>query len=563
MNARRGRNTSPAKDGLPHSVEAEISVLGAALQDRLSAEAAAQTLRVPDFFLSAHQHIFSATLSLLARNVAPDLITIGNELLRRKQLDAVGGGNYLAGLVDQVPTAANVAYHAAIVKHEAGLRRIVESCMRASERAKSNGMDPGAVVADLWEELRPLESPDESLGPVLVRLEDVASKPVTWLWPGRIPQGKLTLIVGDPGLGKSFLTIDLSARSTRGAPWPDGEPGRTSDVVILTAEDGLADTVRPRLDALGGDPARIHVLTGIGDPEKPATFNLARDIPHLEDAVLRTRASLVVIDPLSAYLAGIDSHKDADVRSILAPLAAMAERNGVAVVSVVHMNKGQQRQALYRAQGSLAFVAAARAVFGVAEDLDNPGRRLFVPLKMNVAPKPPGLAFRLDGGRLTWEAGTVDVDADAALGGREASAERSEREEAAEFLREILADGSMSADEVKRQARGAGISEMTLRRARADLRVEIRKAGFRQGWIWTLPSKVLMGDHVTEPDHLRHLRGEVNTFEDDQHAEGVHEDAHPSPQVSTFDTPPQQQQLTHTLSTKNTKVLSESKERPW
>jgi hypothetical protein len=523
------RRRTPAKEPetlSPHSPEAEVAVLGAALQDRTGLEQAAATLRPADFFLDAHRQIFSAALALFTQGAPVDILSVGELLQRRDQLQAVGGTSSLADLVEQVPSVANIAYYCGIVRDKAGLRRIAEVCTLAACRARNNGGDPGAVLADLWENLRPLESPDGCGGPVLIGLDEVTSKPVTWFWPGRIPQGKLTLIVGDPGLGKSFLTIDLAARSSQGAPWPDGEPSRTSDVVILTAEDGLSDTVRPRLDALGGNPARVHILVGVGDAERPASFNLARDIPHLEDAILRTGASLVVIDPLSAYLAGVDSHKDADVRSILAPLAAMAERNGVAVVSVVHMNKSQQRQALYRAQGSLAFVAAARAIFGVAEDQETPNRRLFVPLKMNLAAHPPGLAFRLDGGRLTWDQGTVAVDADSAMGGWEVSADRTEREEATDFLREILANGPLSASEVERQRKAAGIAERTLKRAKAEMHVKVRKETFGGGWVWELDTKEATIGPLDTRGPLRPSSAELAPFEEGHGTEEGHEEGH-------------------------------------
>jgi hypothetical protein len=314
------------------------------------------------------------------------------------------------------------------------------------------------------------------------------------------------MLVGDPGLGKSFLTVDFACRTSRGTSWPDGEIVQIGDTVLLTAEDGLADTVRRRVDALGGNPARIHVLTGVGDPEKPASFNLAKDLPHLEAAVVQTEAVLVVIDPLSAYLGGTDSHRDADVRGILAPLAAMAERRGVAVLCVVHLNKSQQRQALYRAQGSLAFVAAARAVFGVAEDQEEAGRRLLVPMKLNLGPKPPTLAFRIDGGNLTWSDGSVDVDANAAMAGEDGRGERTEREEAIEFLQDALANGSASVLEIRRDYHAAGISDITMRRARGDLGVKAYKVGYPGVWMWTLKANLISGAPNDHPDQDRQDR---------------------------------------------------------
>jgi hypothetical protein len=543
--------------------------LGALLQDPKAMEQAAAILRPVDFYLDAHRHIFSVALALHTQGAPVDALSVGELLQRRDQLQAVGGTSYLASLVDRVPSAANVAHYCGIVRDKSKLRQIAEACIRAGERARGNGTDPGGILADLWEELRPLESPDRAPGPILVRLEDVQPEPITWLWPGHIPIGKLTLFVGDPGEGKSYTTEDLAARVSRGASWPDGEPGVLGNSIILTAEDGLADTVRPRIDLLDGDPGRVVILTGIGDPERPSSFNLARDLVHLEDAVLKTRAILVVVDPVSAYLEGVESHRDADVRSVLAPLCAMAERNRVAIVGVMHLNKSDAQKALYRASGSLAFVAQARGVFAFVKDQECPGRRLFLPLKMNIAPHPPTLAFRLDGGRLTWEQGTVCVDTEAALAGVEERAERGERDEAKEFLREVLRDGSAPADDVKKQARAVGISESTLRRARSDLKIKPRKVGYPGVWMWDLAAKVLsadLGEHREQGEHLRASSADVSIFELAHPAEGAHEDAHSPQQVSIFDTPQQQQQgvSTTTTTTKNTKMISESEEKnPW
>jgi len=554
----------------PQDLTAEVSVLGAMLQDLGAAEKMLALLQPCHFYRSSHAEIFEAIRALMLREVPPDLVTVANELVEQKRLDAVGGAQYLALLVDQVPTAANILHHADIVRKKAGLRLIAETCKHFAERAKANGSEPADLYADLWEQLRPVEpGPETRPGPVLLNLSHVSAEEVTWLWPGRIPIGKLCLVVGDPGLGKSFLTLDFAARISRGAGWPDGEKVELGDVVLLSAEDGVADTIRSRSDRLDGDPQRLHVLVGVGDPEKPGSFNLARDVEHLEDAVLKTRARLVVIDPLSAYLGGIDSHRDADVRGILAPLAAMAERNRVAVVSVVHMNKSQQRQALYRAQGSLAFVAAARAVFGICEDQENPGRRLFVPLKMNLAPKPPTLAFRIDGGGLAWADGSVDVDANQAMAGEDARAERSERAEAMDFLRDALVNGSESADDIKRQAKAAGISEITLRRARCELGVKTYKVGYPGVWRWALKANVISTDPRDQGDPDRARSGGVIKIEPDHPSDLDHDLDHLPLSVSKIEREQQQQQLTSSSTEETPNLITtdyaraREEDQPW
>ncbi len=335
------------------------------------------------------------------------------------------------------------------------------------------------------------EAPPSASGSVLVRLSEVEPEQVDWLWPGRIARGKPTLLIGDPGLGKSFVTLDLAARVTRQSAWPDGGRAPQGHVILLTAEDGLADTVRPRVDAQGGDPGKITVLQAVTQDGAERGFSLAVDMPALEEAVVRTQAALVIIDPLSAYLGRrTDSWKDADVRGVLAPLAALAERHKVAVVAVLHLSKDGQRQALYRAQGSIAFVAAARGVFAVAKDPQAPERRLFVPIKTNLAALPPTLAFRITAKCLEWEPDPVDAEAEAVLAGSGSPEEQEERRDADEFLREFLKGGQMLAGEVFRAARSNGIAERTLKRSKKRLGVRVRhegQPGQSGRWYWSLP----------------------------------------------------------------------------
>ncbi|MCB9845306.1 MAG: AAA family ATPase [Phycisphaeraceae bacterium] len=272
----------------------------------------------------------------------------------------------------------------------------------------------------------PLRAQPASLagGAIVVRLADVTPEPVSWLWPGRIALGKVTLIAGDPGLGKSFLTLDMAARISSGAGWPDGgERPAPGGVVLLSAEDSIADTIRPRLDAAGADPARIIALESIrslGENGRVCarSFDLSRDLPALDAAVESVGdCRLVVIDPVTAYLGGVDSHKNAEIRGLLAPLGELAMRHRVAVVAVTHLNKAGGGPAIYRAMGSLAFAAAARAAWAVSKDRADPMRRLLLPIKNNLAPDAGGLAYRIDGAgpAVAWEAGTVHVSADEAL----------------------------------------------------------------------------------------------------------------------------------------------------
>ncbi len=337
--------------------------------------------------------------------------------------------------------------------------------------------------------------------PVIVRLSDVKPEPVAWLWPGRIALGKLTLIAGDPGLGKSFLTLDMASRVSRGWAWPDAPGVATTPggVVLLSAEDGVADTIRPRLDAAGADATRIVALEAIrsvGDNgrESDRAFDLSRDLPALEGAIRSVEGCrLVVIDPVTAYLGGVDSHKNAEIRGLLAPLGAIAERHRVAVVAVTHLNKSGGGPAIYRAMGSLAFAAAARAAWAVSKDRNDPRRRLLLPIKNNIAQDTGGLAYRIeptgvDGcPAVAWEPDPVNVSADDALGGdRGYDGGRTERDDAAAWLCDFLARGSKPANDVFSEAKAAGFAKRTIQRAKALAGVRPRKETFGGGWVWEL-----------------------------------------------------------------------------
>lgn len=335
-----------------------------------------------------------------------------------------------------------------------------------------------------------------------VRLADVEPEALRWLWPGRIPLGKLTLLYGDPGLGKSFLTVDIASRVSTGNGWPDirGERFEPGSVILLTAEDGLADTVRPRLDAAGADCTRIEAIESVGTPGgRERALNLADDLRLIEERIAeRDDVRLFIIDPISAYCGNADSHTNAEVRGMLAPIAKLAERHGVAIVAVSHLNKGAGGRAMYRAMGSLAFIAAARAGWLVVEDESDPAKRLMLPTKMNLAAKPTGMAFALhDGGApggvpsVAWSAEPVDLSADDAL---EAIAGHGDDErkgaltEAVDFLRHELGNGAKPSSDVKRAAKAAGIAPRTLDRARAELGVIAAPDGFGGPWTWALPS---------------------------------------------------------------------------
>jgi hypothetical protein len=358
------------------------------------------------------------------------------------------------------------------------------------------------------------DPPGEPLTAIVRLLSEVQPETVEWLWRDRIPLRKLTVLDGDPGLGKSTLTLDLAARLSRGAPMPDGTPGLFGGVVILTAEDGLADTIVPRLEAVGADRSRIVALEGVRLDDSEHTPTLPDDLPALTEAIAYVRARLVVVDPLVAFLgAAVDSWKDQSIRRALYPLAQLADYTGAAVVAVRHLTKGEGGQALYRGGGSIGIIGAARAGLLVARDPDDAQRRVLAVTKSNLGPEPCSLAFRLEAGpngaaRVAWE-GTSPHGAGALLATPSDPETRSELERADDLLRELLADGPLATRELEQAAEAEGISRRTLQRARGRLKTVRQRDGFGPGgrWLVSLPTYTATHHKDRQGDGLAVLGG--------------------------------------------------------
>jgi putative DNA primase/helicase len=330
-------------------------------------------------------------------------------------------------------------------------------------------------------------------GAVVVQLSDVQREEVRWRWPLRLPFGKLTIIEGDPGTGKSYLTMAIATAVTRGDPLPgDCERYEPQRVLVLSAEDGLADTIRPRLEDMGADLNFVLALTAVRDAYGRERFpTLADDLLSIESVLARGGYGVVVIDPINAYLRGVDGHKDTDIRSVLGPLAHLAERYGVAVICVRHLTKGGRDKSIYRGLGGIGYTAAARSVLLVGINPDNTTERVIVCHKHNLAPDSPAITFEIAAGRFLWK-GESRVTAAQLLAPEQGGEERLARDEAIDFLREALADGRRPAKEVETAARELGISARTLRRARRSLGVlasHTGEAGQRGAgaWWWELP----------------------------------------------------------------------------
>jgi hypothetical protein len=240
---------------------------------------------------------------------------------------------------------------------------------------------------------------EEALG---LLLSQVQTQQVHWLWENRIPLGKITILDGDPGMGKSLLATHIAACVSTGQPMPDGTPGKHGGVILIAPEDGAGDTLRPRLEAAGGDPSHILLLNTVEslDIKKlkvvDRPFSLSQDLDLLEQAIKRTNAVLVVLDPLMAVLGhSIDSSRDQDIREVFTPLAQLAECTSCAVLVIRHLNKGTSANALYRGAGSIGIIAAARTGLLVAPDPYEEHKRILATTKNNLSKKANNLSYQI------------------------------------------------------------------------------------------------------------------------------------------------------------------------
>jgi hypothetical protein len=459
---------------------------------------------------------------------------------------------HAVGVLDLAPSCdfedkkAGQLLEAIAIVHARGHAVTLESVVDAVDAAYPNGgkkgwldllceitddyaypVDPVWLAKRISEEHAQGESKRER-APVLVRMADVEPETVEFLWVPYLPKRKLALLEGDPGLGKTYLALAIAAAVSRGFPLPgiDGVHGGRlpANVVYLTAEDGLGDTLRPRLDGTGADLNRIFVLDGRRDVEGRVVPVTLEDLDVLESAVSKVRPELVVVDPIQGFLgAGIDMYRANEVRPLLAGLARLAERFGFAALLIRHLRKSVADRSVHRGLGSIDFSAAARSIILVGEDPANDGRRILAHHKSNLAKAGPSLGFEILEGRFRW-AGLSDLKADDLLASRGPGG-TSPRQEAESFLQDALAAGPGFVTEIGKEAQALGIAHRTLLRAKSALGVEAKKVGFgRHGkWQWRLPAS---------PKSAAVSNREGDALSRETHAESV--SASPTDQVGTL-----------------------------
>lgn len=332
----------------------------------------------------------------------------------------------------------------------------------------------------------------------MINMESVKVEQIEWLLYPFIPFGKVTIIQGDPGEGKTTMVLQIIAKLTRGEPillnkksqkeaQQDSEenlkqevlsqdnPIQPVNVIYQTAEDGLGDTIKPRLLAAGADCSRVLV---IDDREQPLTMVDVR----IEEAIMQTKARMVVLDPIQGFLGrDVDMHRANEIRPLMKRMAVLAEKYHCAIILIGHMNKNSNGKSSYRGLGSIDFQAAARSVLIVGRLKDEPETRVMCHVKSSLAPEGKSVAFRLDKETGFQWIGEYDISADDLLSG-DVRGQKSRI--AKEFLLDILADGGMAQKKIEEEASKQGIKKKTLRNAKQELEIDSVKRGNQ--WFWIL-----------------------------------------------------------------------------
>lgn len=529
-------------DQLPfatHEDEAEARVIGSLLTSASTVIPVLEgVISADSFYRQSRGVIYEAALALHARGGHVDAVTVEHYLRRSGRKSGPGGWRVvIASLAEVSGATLAVASYAMIVAEAAERRRLHRIGLDVSHAAANGGL-----TNERRSELsRRLASPagtpthGQSLAMPISQFQRLS---VEWLMPGLIPRGMVSLLVGDPGLGKSMFACWLTAKLTQAG----------QSVIYQTAEDSYSYVVSPRLEAAGADMDRAFVVKLHED----APVWLPMHVAEIARQVRETSARLVVIDPLMAFLPeAVNSHKDQSIRTALRPLHDLAEETGCTILVVAHLNKGQGTS-LHRIGGSVGISGAARSVLLMARDPDDTAsrNRILAHMKCNVGPEAPSQTWRIEDITIPASDGNAEVRTArvASVGGSAYSHQdllgvtsdpdqRNAEQAAVEFLLAELEDGPVTANAMIARYREAGHSKSTIDRARSRLGVISEKVGFGADgrWVWRLPAKDTQAEESRSVEDLRRPmqnppnQAESGDQEDANNSKGTH-----LPGMSTF-----------------------------
>lgn len=394
---------------------------------------------------------------------------------------------------------------------EGRIRDYVPSPNRADERSSlwvnSRVKESGRTPGPFGPRTPPGAEQEQKSSLLWDMFSNIKMRPITWLWKDRIASGKISLLVGDPGLGKSQTCASICSVVTTGGLWPvDRTSCEKGSVILLSSEDDPYDTIKPRLVAAGADTGRVARIRGVEfhsqEDDAPAqrVFSVTDDLAKLitlMDEIGNVR--LLIVDPISAYMGSADSYKNSEVRGMLDPLINLAQQRNFGVLLISHLTKGRSAGSpLMSVQGSVALPALARNVWGITKDPDEPERRLFMDMKNNLAKARSGLSFTIlpaevesededfpgtiETSMVVWEGEAVTMSTEEAFEGN--LEEREEKKEAREFLKMVLSHGPVPSKELEKDAHEAGYNMQMLHRLKKGMGIEVKRMG--RGWCWEL-----------------------------------------------------------------------------
>jgi hypothetical protein len=397
----------PIDNPIPFSIEAEYSLIGLLLWHPQVFPAVKTLLNPRDFRNLEHQNIFKSILAVASRGEAIDPVTVSADLKHCgiPDINDLSAFSYLSNLQHnemelfntESPEKRAVTY-ARLIAQLAERRRLIYKTGDIIAIAQNGSKEPTKESIALLQELLPTKGNQSN--DVGTLMSDVKPEKVRWLWPGKLALGKVHMFDGDPGIGKTLLMLSIGANLTLDLPMPGEEKSYASGgMVLVCLEDGIADTIQPRLARADADLSKVISIGYLKEKtaegkeyERPFTIN---DLDILESAIKRVDAKLVVIDPVMAILCGRDTYKDNEVRVALAPLKELAERYNVAIVLIRHVVKGGGEKAIYMGGGSIGFIGLARIGLMAICNPDNQEQYIFANIKNNLVKKSPKLLYSI------------------------------------------------------------------------------------------------------------------------------------------------------------------------
>lgn len=483
----------------------------------------AKPIRDRSELLADYAAVFARRAAPPTPNAARDRAALPDEVVLKRAAKRGGdtwallhreGYDPSAGIGDGSQSDADFAYMATLWEvsgnRDQVLRLFADSPLYRDSTNRAKPKDAGypartldKVIAHSLSKPRRSDADDIPAAVRLVRASDVELEPVDWLWDGYLARCKLHILAGAPGTGKTTVALALASTVTTGGQWPDGQRAQPANVVIWSGEDGIADTLAPRLAAAGADLSRVYFVSEVGEGDERRAFDPATDLAALHAACASLDGvGLVIVDSVVSAISG-DGHKNNEVRRGLQPLVHLGESLGAAVLGISHFSKNSAgRATLDRVTGSLAFGALARVVLATARGVDD--RCVLVRDKSNLGPRGGGFRYTIEltdlffkgqsncVSRIAWGDQLYGEPGDL-LG--KAETKLTQRERATDWLADVLTAGPVAAEEVKARAEAAGIAEATLRRASEALSVAKTRAAVRGGargkgrYEWSLPTR--------------------------------------------------------------------------